>query len=91
MNNGFTAEFFPIEVGIHMILVEYNGVAAEPAHVYHPGRSIIRAYRDFYYHWNIIYKIAKYQKKQGQKPMRAGQGFRSVQSYFKYKRKLRSA
>ena len=27
MKNGFTAEFFPIEVGIHMILVEYNGVA----------------------------------------------------------------
>lgn len=27
VKNGFTAEFFPIEVGIHMILVEYNGVA----------------------------------------------------------------
>lgn len=27
VKNGFTAEFVPIEVGIHMILVEYNGVA----------------------------------------------------------------
>jgi filamin len=27
VKNGFTAEFLPIEVGIHMILVEYNGVA----------------------------------------------------------------
>ena len=26
VKNGFTAEFVPIEVGIHMILVEYNRV-----------------------------------------------------------------
>ena len=27
VKNGFNAEFLPVEVGIHMILVEYNGVA----------------------------------------------------------------
>ena len=27
VKNGFTAEFVPMEAGIHMILVEYNGTA----------------------------------------------------------------
>ncbi len=27
VKSGFIAEFVPLEVGIHMILVEYNGVA----------------------------------------------------------------
>ena len=27
VKSGFTAEFLPSEVGIHMILVEYNGMA----------------------------------------------------------------
>ena len=27
VKSGFTAEFLPSEVGIHMILVEYNGTA----------------------------------------------------------------
>ena len=27
VRNGFTAEFVPVEIGMHSILVEYNGVA----------------------------------------------------------------
>ena len=54
-----------LEQGVHFAILEYNGVAAEPAHIYQPGRSLGRAYRDMATHWGIIYRIAKAQRQRG--------------------------
>jgi len=54
-----------LSLGQDFAILEYNGVAAEPAHIYHPGRSIWNAYRDILTHLNIVYCIAKVQKSKG--------------------------
>ncbi len=46
-------------------LLEYNGVSAEPAHIYHPGRSVWRAYRDVARHWGIVYRLSRALKMEG--------------------------
>jgi hypothetical protein len=51
--------------GQDFAILEYNGVAAEPAHIYHPGRSIWKAYKDIYAHLHIVFRIAQAQKKKG--------------------------
>ncbi|KAB8314238.1 hypothetical protein SD81_038840 [Tolypothrix campylonemoides VB511288] len=38
-------------------VLELNGVTAEPAHVYHPGASLWRAWVAFCAHWRIAYDI----------------------------------
>lgn len=46
-------------------ILEFNGIASEPAHIYQPGYSIFQAYKDLWAHWTIIYQISKEQKKKG--------------------------
>lgn len=67
-------------------ILEYNGVAAEPAHIYHPGYSIFKAYRDFYRHWDIIYKIHKAQKQRGVQTISLSEAWNDVKHYFSYKK-----
>ena len=54
-----------LEKGQHFAIMEYNGVGAEPAHIYHPGRSLWKAYRDMAAHWDILYRLCREQKKRG--------------------------
>lgn len=35
-------------------ILEVNGVAAEPTHVYEPGYSLRQAYKDMIHHWSLI-------------------------------------
>ena len=67
-------------------ILEYNGVASEPAHVYQPGYSIWKAYKDYYFHWNIIYKIHKAQKERGVKTITLQEAWSDVRQYFSYKK-----
>lgn len=48
-------------------ILELNGAKSEPAHIYHPGYSLLQAYKDVLWHWGQLYKIAIYNKKQGHK------------------------
>ncbi|MDH5365884.1 MAG: hypothetical protein OEW67_02800 [Cyclobacteriaceae bacterium] len=38
-------------------IMELNGAASEPAHIYHPGFSLLKAYKVLFYHWRILYEI----------------------------------
>jgi hypothetical protein len=51
-------------------IVELNGVNSEPAHIYHPGRSILLAYRDLAVHWYEIGRISAANMKAGHRPAR---------------------
>ncbi len=75
-----------IKKGQDFTILEYNGVASEPAHIYHPGYSIIQAYRDWYYHWGIIYRLHKSLKNQGYSTMSWNQAKEDLFEYRKYKR-----
>ena len=72
-------------------ILEYNGVGAEPAHIYDPSYPLLKKYRDVYRHWKIIYKIYKIQKKKGVKPMTLRAVFESFKVYKKYMASLKRA
>lgn len=57
-----------LKQGREFKLLEYNGVAAEPAHIYQPGYALLRAYRDIYHHWSIIYRLHLQMLKKGYQP-----------------------
>ena len=71
-------------------VLEYNGIAAEPAHIYDPDYPFFKKYRDIYRHWKIIYKIYKVQKKKGVKSMTWKEMKASYKKYSDYMKSLSS-
>jgi hypothetical protein len=65
-------------------IMEFNGVTAEPAHIYDPGYPIGATYRDIYRHWRIIYQIYLRQKDRGVKAMTFGEAWRAISDYRSY-------
>jgi len=53
-----------LENGIVKI-VELNGCGAEPAHIYHPGASLLQATKVLFTHWKNLYEISVQNHKQG--------------------------
>jgi hypothetical protein len=56
-----------LKQGKHFKILEFNGVAAEPTHIYDPKFKLIDAYRTLFRHWNIIYEIAMQNKIRGKR------------------------
>ncbi|MEJ5995074.1 NRDE family protein [Pedobacter sp. Du54] len=44
--------------GKNFSVIECNGAASEPAHIYDPTHSIFYAWREIIHHWNVLYKIS---------------------------------
>jgi hypothetical protein len=65
-------------------ILEFNGVTAEPAHIYDPGYPIGATYRDIYQHWRIIYQIYLRQKVRGVLAMTFGEAWRAISDYRTY-------
>ncbi len=51
-------------------LMEINGVNAEPTHIYDPSYSLIKAYKDIFFHMKIIYEISQINRLLGVQPKR---------------------
>lgn len=81
--------FADLEKGECFSILEYNGVAAEPAHIYHPGRPLWKAYRDIARHWGILYRLCLVQKNRGVPAESARDVLRQFRDWWKYK-ELRS-
>jgi hypothetical protein len=47
-----------LERGEGLRIMELNGVAAEVAHIYHPGSSLYAAYRDLFAQWRLASRSA---------------------------------
>lgn len=60
------------------VILELNGAASEPAHIYHPGFSIIEAYRVLFHHWDMVFKISMVNKKNGHEYMPANEFFAAL-------------
>jgi hypothetical protein len=39
-------------------ILELNGGKSEPAHIYHPGSSLLEAYQVLFFHWQKLFEIA---------------------------------
>ncbi len=71
-------------------ILEFNGIASEPAHVYDPEYSTLQVYKDIYAHWKIIYEISKVQRAKGIESMNLKEAFDSYVTYSKYMRTAKS-
>ncbi len=72
-----------LKAGKDFAILEFNGIAGEPAHVYDPDMPMLRAYRDIYRHWKIIYRLYRAQRKLGVKPATWGETLQFVRRYLR--------
>ncbi len=54
-----------LKQGKNYSILEYNGCGAEPNHIYDTGYTLIGAYKEILKHWKALYKISRYNYKQG--------------------------
>jgi hypothetical protein len=47
-----------------VIIVEVNGVGAEPAHIYQPGYPLFKAWKELLQHWHVLYSISVFNHRQ---------------------------
>ncbi|MCA9477913.1 MAG: D-alanine--D-alanine ligase [Nanoarchaeota archaeon] len=74
--------FEALERGEFKVL-ELNGAKAEPAHIYQPQYPVFKAYQSLFFHWKMMRKIARENKKSGVTYPSIKEG---IQDYKKYKR-----
>lgn len=75
-----------LSAGQDIMVLEFNGVASEPAHIYQPGNSLFRAYRDIAFHWGIIRRISRQNRALGYAPVSYRELISGLILYFRYKR-----
>lgn len=54
-----------LKEGKNYSILEFNGSGAEPHHVYGSGNTLLQAYRIILHHWNVLYKISRYNHLRG--------------------------
>ena len=79
-----------LKAGKGFKILEFNGIASEPAHIYDPEYSTLQGYKDFFNHWKIIYQISKMQRAKGIESMKLQEAYESVVTYFKYMRSAKT-
>ncbi|SDE12320.1 Transport and Golgi organisation 2 [Dyadobacter soli] len=47
-----------LEAGRHFSVIELNGAASEPTHIYDPIHSIFFAWKEIYKHWEVLCQIS---------------------------------
>lgn len=75
-----------LKKGTGFSILEINGIASDPGHIYDPGYSIVQAYRDIFHHWRIIYQISRVQRKKGVRTMSLKEAAASFRAYRQYMR-----
>ncbi len=64
-------------------ILEINGVSAEPAHIYQPGYSFLKAEKVLLKQWKVLYEISSFQISKGIKPMTFLSALKHIKSYRK--------
>ncbi len=54
-----------LSTGEHLRIMELNGAGAEPAHIYHPGFPLWRAWQVLLFHWKILFQISRENHRRG--------------------------
>lgn len=69
-------------------ILELNGAGAEPAHIYQPGSSLLKAYKDIFWHLRVLAEISALNKKRGFSYWSFKQGYRKWKDHQQYNRLL---
>jgi len=75
-----------LRLGENIRVLEFNGTSSDPAHIYQPGYSLFKAYREMAYHWKIMRKIAQQNRQSGHPRVRFKKIISALILYFRYKR-----
>ncbi len=60
-----TTSIEDLKQGKNFLILEFNGCGAEPNHIYDCDMSIWKAYGVILHHWKMLYKISRYNHKNG--------------------------
>ena len=70
--------------GKNIKILEMNGVASEPIHVYDQNVPIRDKYKTFYGLWKTIYEISDIQRSRGIDPINVFAAYKIIREYKKY-------
>lgn len=70
--------------GEHFKILELNGAGAEPGHIYHPGFSLIQAYKDIIHHLKVLADISMLNKRNGIPYYSFREGLKEIMKIRKY-------
>jgi len=54
-----------LKQGKNFLILEFNGCGAEPNHIYDCGMSLGKAYGTILHHWSALYRISRYNHRNG--------------------------
>ncbi|HSU27620.1 MAG TPA: hypothetical protein VLJ68_04510 [Chitinophagaceae bacterium] len=60
-----TTSIEDLKQGRNFLILEFNGSGAEPNHIYDCNMSIWQAYRQILLHWKVLYRISRYNHRNG--------------------------
>jgi hypothetical protein len=60
-----TSSVDDLKQGRNFLILEFNGCGAEPNHIYDCGMSLWRAYGVILHHWKALYRISRYNHRNG--------------------------
>lgn len=69
-------------------IMELNGAGSEPGHIYHPGATLIDAYKSLFAHWKALFLISRANYKRGVPYLSFSEGLRvysDIRAYNKIK------
>ncbi len=75
--------------GKNFTIIEVNGAASEPAHIYEPGYPIGKGFATIFKHWYKLYRISKLNHKTGVPYLNPIVGFKSFFNYLSYTSSLK--
>ena len=75
----------------HFKIIELNGAGAEPGHIYQPGYSLFKAYKDIFWHLRVLSDISISNRKRGHPYWSFKEGLRKWKSHNRYNRLLASS
>ena len=80
-----------LKEGKNYSILEFNGSGAEPHHIYGNGYSLLQAYKIVLHHWDVLYKISRYNHDKGIKYWEFSRGMKflkEAKKHFKILKKL---
>jgi hypothetical protein len=77
-----------LEAGKNFQVVEINGAASEPTHIYDPKHSIFFAWKELIKHINIMYKISVENHKTGLPFLTNKEGFKEYKLHLAHNKKI---
>ena len=80
-----------LKKGENFTILEYNGCGAEPNHFYDTGYTLFGAYREVLRHWKALFRISRYNSRQGIKPWNLWKGRKFLKETKKLYRVMKEA